>query len=90
MRAAERLHQLWRERGEHSQALAHAADQLVDPPQVGFALALGTATQSVGSILRGTLVEGLHEQLRMLDHAFANATADLLVVIEPPTQLARR
>src|SRR5262249_12181987 len=88
--ARERLHQLLRKRREHSQALAHPADQFVDAPPLGFALTLRADTQSLGPILRGALVERLHEQLRVLDHAFAHSSPGLLVMFEPPTQLARR
>src|SRR5262245_53568939 len=89
LRPRERLHQLRRYRGEHSQPLAHTTDQLVDA-KVSLVLALRADAQSVGPILRGALVQSLHEQLRMLDHAFAHCTAILLVMRKPTLQLAGR
>jgi len=81
--APERSHQLLRERGEHSQALAHAADQLVDAPQVGFALALWANTQAFARRPFGTLLQRLQEQVGVIDHPLANAALRLLVVLEP-------
>src|SRR6516225_7258884 len=86
--AAERLHQLWRERGEHPQALAHAADQLVDPPQVRFALALWANTQALDRRLCGTLPQCFQEQARVIKHPLANAALCFLVMLEPYTQLS--
>jgi hypothetical protein len=90
LRARERRHQLRRDWDQHGKPLAHAADQLVDPPQVGLALAFRTVTQTLARLLLGTLVDRLQEQTGVIDHPLANAASGLLVMLEPLTQLSGR
>src|SRR5262249_26542698 len=51
LRARQRRHQLRRDRVQHRQPLAHPADQLIDPPQVGLALAFRAVTQALARLL---------------------------------------
>src|SRR5262245_6907417 len=88
--AREGSHQLRGDRTQHRQSLAHAADQLIDPPQVGLALAFGAVAQALARLLLGTLIDRLQKQAGMIDHPLANAASGLLIVLEPLTQLSSR
>ena len=46
LRARQRRHQLRRDWDQHGKPLAHPADQLIDAPQVGLALAFRTVARS--------------------------------------------
>ena len=89
LRARERRHQLRRDWDQHGKPLANPADQLIDPPQVGLALAFRTLAQALARLLLGSLIDRLHEQAGVIDHALTNAAPGLLVVLEPLSQIAR-
>jgi hypothetical protein len=70
------------------QPLAHAADQLVDAPELGLALALRATAQALARPLLGTLIQRLQKQAWVIDHPLANAAPGFLVVREPLPQFA--
>jgi hypothetical protein len=90
LRARERGHELRRDRTQHRQPLAYAADQLIDAPQVGLTLALRTVAQALARLFFGALIQRLQKQARVIDHPLANAASGLLVMLEPQAELARR
>jgi hypothetical protein len=90
LRARERRHQLRRDGDQHGKPLAHAADQLIDPPQVSLALTFRAIAQALARPLFGLLFQCLHEQAGVIDHSLANPASGLLVVLEPLTQLSGR
>ena len=90
LRARERRHQLRRDWDQHGKPLAHPADQLVDAPQVGLALAFRAVAQALARLLLGTLIDSLQKQAGVIDHSLANAASGLLIVLEPLTHLSGR